>query len=84
MAVIAAIIIGFFVGLIARFLKPGRDKMGFVLTTLLGIAGALFGGFLGRAVGVYQPDEPAGFFASVIGAILLLAIVQFFTRRRTT
>ena len=83
MAVVYAIIVGFFIGLVARFLKPGRDKMGFIFTTLLGIVGSLFGGFLGRAFGMYEPNEPAGFIASVLGAILVLFIAQFFVGRRT-
>ncbi|MBX3016916.1 MAG: GlsB/YeaQ/YmgE family stress response membrane protein [Bdellovibrionaceae bacterium] len=82
MGILAMIIIGFIVGLVARLLKPGRDKMGFVFTTLLGIGGALVGGFLGRLLGLYEVGEPAGFIASIIGAVLLLFVVQgFFTKR---
>lgn len=73
------ILIGFIAGLVARALKPGPDKMGLISTTLVGIAGAVVGGFLGRMMGIYQPNESAGFVASVIGAILVLVIVQFLT-----
>lgn len=82
MGVIATIIIGFFVGLIARFLKPGSDKMGFILTTLVGIGGAMLGSYLGQLFGFYQPHEPAGFLGAVVGAILLLAILKLFAGRR--
>ena len=71
---IGSIIIGFIVGLVARFLRPGRDPMGFIVTTLLGIGGALLASFLGRALGWYQPGEPAGFIFSVVGALIILAI----------
>jgi uncharacterized membrane protein YeaQ/YmgE (transglycosylase-associated protein family) len=82
MDIIWTIIIGFFVGLIARFLKPGDDKMGWIMTTLLGIGGAFVGTFLGRGLGLYAPHEPAGFLASLVGAILLLILVQMFTSRQ--
>ena len=71
---IGFIIVGFIVGLIARALKPGDDRMGLGLTTLLGIAGALIAGWLGRVIGWYGPDEGAGFIMSTIGAIAVLAI----------
>lgn len=82
MEILWAIIVGFVIGLLARFLKPGRDSMGIIFTTLLGIAGAIVGGYLGRVFGIYAPDEPAGFLASVLGAVLLLFIVQAFRGRR--
>lgn len=82
MEIISAIIIGFIVGLIARFLMPGRDPGGFLLTTLLGIAGAFTAQFLGRYLGLYPPGQTAGFIASIIGAILLLALYRMFTLRR--
>lgn len=75
------ILIGFVVGLVARMIKPGNDKMGFIFTTLIGILGSFVGAFLGRALGLYRADEPAGFIAAVIGAILLLTAVQLFRRR---
>jgi uncharacterized membrane protein YeaQ/YmgE (transglycosylase-associated protein family) len=72
MTIIWTIIIGFVIGLIARALMPGRDPGGFIITTVLGIAGALVGSFLGRVLGLYAQGEPAGLFMAVIGAILLL------------
>ena len=71
---IGLIVIGFIAGLLARALKPGNDKMGLIMTTLLGIAGSLGATFLGRAMGWYQPGEMAGFLAALVGAIVLLVI----------
>jgi uncharacterized membrane protein YeaQ/YmgE (transglycosylase-associated protein family) len=71
---IGAIIIGFFAGLIARAIKPGDDKMGLIMTSVLGIAGSLLATFLGQAVGWYKPGQSAGFIMSVIGAIVVLVI----------
>jgi uncharacterized membrane protein YeaQ/YmgE (transglycosylase-associated protein family) len=65
-------------------LMPGRDPGGFIVTILLGIAGALLGGFVGRALGFYQEGEPAGFIMAVIGAIILLAIYRAVIGRRRT
>lgn len=76
MGILWTIIIGFVVGLVARLLKPGNDSMGFILTTVLGIVGALVGGYLGRVFGIYAPDEPAGFLGATVGAILVLFIVK--------
>jgi len=73
MGIIGAIIIGFFVGLIARFVKPGNDHMGVFSTTLLGILGAVIGRFIGEALGIYSSNHPAGFVGAVLGAVLLLA-----------
>ena len=69
------LIIGFVVGLLGRWLHPGDDKMGIILTTLLGIAGAFTATFLGQALGIYQAGENAGFIGAVIGAIILLVVV---------
>jgi uncharacterized membrane protein YeaQ/YmgE (transglycosylase-associated protein family) len=74
MSIIGTIIIGFFAGLLARFLKPGRDKMGFILTTVLGIVGALLATWLGQMLGWYREGDSAGFIMSVLGAILVLVI----------
>lgn len=79
---IGTLIIGLIVGAIAKLLMPGRDPGGCLITMLLGIAGALLAGYLGRVVGWYEPGEPAGFIASVIGAMLLLLIYRIFFRRR--
>jgi len=76
------ILIGFIVGLLARFLKPGRDSMGFIFTTLLGIAGALLAGWFGQAMQWYRPGEPAGFIGALPGAIVILIVVSMFRRRR--
>jgi uncharacterized membrane protein YeaQ/YmgE (transglycosylase-associated protein family) len=76
------IFFGLFVGIIAKLLMPGRDPGGFIITILLGIAGAVLGGFLGRALGFYGPNQSAGFLMSVLGAILLLTLYRFLGRRR--
>ena len=81
--IIGWIIFGLVVGLIARFLHPGKDPGGFVVTALIGIAGSLLGGFLGRALGLYGPNQGAGLIMSVVGAIILLVIYHTFIRRRT-
>ena len=81
MNILTAIIFGFFVGLIARIFMPGADPKGFILTTLLGIGGALIGKFMGQALGLYLPEEPAGFFMSVIGAMFILFIYHLFNKR---
>lgn len=80
MDIIVMIVVGFIVGLIARAIMPGDQKMGIVLTTILGIVGAVVAGYLGRALGWYAPGEAAGWIAAVIGAIIVLAIVGFFRR----
>jgi uncharacterized membrane protein YeaQ/YmgE (transglycosylase-associated protein family) len=77
------IIIGFLAGAVAKLIMPGKDPGGFIITTLLGIAGALLARYLGMALGWYHEEDSAGFIASVIGAIILLAIYRLFTRRRT-
>jgi uncharacterized membrane protein YeaQ/YmgE (transglycosylase-associated protein family) len=83
--VIGWIIFGLIVGVIAKLLMPGRDPGGIIITMALGIAGALLGGFIGRALGWYQANEPAGFLMSLVGAVLLLWIYRMVVgRRRTT
>ena len=72
--VIGWIVFGLIVGVIAKLLMPGRDPGGFIITALLGIAGAVVGGFVGRALGLYGPGEAAGFLMSLVGAIILLFI----------
>jgi uncharacterized membrane protein YeaQ/YmgE (transglycosylase-associated protein family) len=74
MGLIWTIIIGFLAGVIAKFVHPGRDNLGFVVTTLLGVAGSLIATFLGQAIGWYQAGQPAGFIGAVVGAVLLLVI----------
>jgi uncharacterized membrane protein YeaQ/YmgE (transglycosylase-associated protein family) len=70
------IIFGLIVGIIAKLLMPGRDPGGFVITILLGIAGAMLGGFIGRALGMYGPNESAGFFMALLGSVLLLTLYR--------
>jgi uncharacterized membrane protein YeaQ/YmgE (transglycosylase-associated protein family) len=77
------IVFGLVVGVIAKLLMPGRDPGGFIITILLGIAGAMLGGFLGRALGWYGPNQSAGFLMSLLGAILLLAIYRKVIVQRT-
>ena len=72
--VLGWILFGLVVGIIAKLLMPGRDPGGFIITVLLGIAGAVIGGFIGRAFGFYGPGEPAGFLMSLLGAVVLLFI----------
>jgi uncharacterized membrane protein YeaQ/YmgE (transglycosylase-associated protein family) len=77
------IIFGLIVGVIAKLLMPGRDPGGFIVTILLGVAGALLGGFLGRALGWYGPEDSAGFIMSLLGAIVLLLLYRMMVGRRT-
>ena len=74
MSWIVTIIIGFIVGLIARAIKPGNDKLGLIMTTILGIAGAFLANFVGQKMGWYAAGQPAGWIASVVGAMVLLFI----------
>ena len=82
MSIIWAIIIGFIVGLVAKFLMPGRDPGGFIVTTLLGIVGALVATFLGQAIGIYAAGQSAGFIGAVIGAIVVLLVYHMVRGRR--
>ncbi|MGU7770662.1 GlsB/YeaQ/YmgE family stress response membrane protein [Burkholderia sp. MR1-5-21] len=72
---IETLVVRFIVGLLARALKPGDDKMGMLMTTVVGIAGSLIAGYVGRVAGWYAPGQGAGWIASIIGAIVLLVIV---------
>ena len=81
MSLIWAIIIGFLVGLVAKILMPGRDPGGFIVTTLLGIVGALLATFLGQAMGIYAAGQSAGFIGAVIGAIIVLVIYHLIRGR---
>jgi uncharacterized membrane protein YeaQ/YmgE (transglycosylase-associated protein family) len=82
MAILSWIVFGLVVGIIAKLLMPGRDPGGFIVTTLLGVAGALIGGFIGRAMGFYGPNQGAGWLMSIAGAIILLALYRMMVRRR--
>jgi uncharacterized membrane protein YeaQ/YmgE (transglycosylase-associated protein family) len=79
--VIGWIVFGLIVGVIAKLLMPGRDPGGIVVTILLGIAGALLGGFVGRAAGLYGPNDAAGYIMSTLGAVLLLFLYRMFVTR---
>ncbi|MBC7690498.1 MAG: GlsB/YeaQ/YmgE family stress response membrane protein [Methylotenera sp.] len=82
MNILGWILFGFVVGLIARALMPGRDPMGLVGTTALGVVGALLGGWIGQAAGWYGPEDGAGFLAATVGAMVVLAIYNTVARRR--
>lgn len=82
MSIIWAILIGFLVGIVAKFLMPGRDPGGFIITALLGIVGALVATFLGQAMGIYAAGQSAGFIGAVVGAFLVLFIYHLIRGRR--
>jgi uncharacterized membrane protein YeaQ/YmgE (transglycosylase-associated protein family) len=81
--VLGWILFGVIVGVVAKLLMPGRDPGGFIVTMALGIAGAVLGGFLGRAAGWYGPNDNAGFLMSVLGAILLLVVYRMLFVKKT-
>lgn len=82
MSILWMIIIGFIVGLLARALMPGRDPAGVIMTIVLGIVGSFVAGFLGQALGLYNSGEPAGFLASILGAMVVLFIYRQAVRGR--
>ena len=82
MGLLSWILFGLVVGVIAKLLMPGRDPGGFIITILLGIAGALIGGFIGQAMGFYGSNEGAGWLMSILGAVILLALYRMMVRRR--
>ncbi|MDP9323262.1 MAG: GlsB/YeaQ/YmgE family stress response membrane protein [Acidobacteriota bacterium] len=82
MVILSWIVFGLVIGFIAKLLMPGRDPGGFIVTMLLGIAGALVGGFIGRAMGFYGSNQSAGWLMSILGAIILLALYRVLVRRR--
>lgn len=82
MGIIWTIIIGFIVGLVAKFLMPGRDPGGFIVTVIIGIVGSVIATYLGRALGLYQVGESAGFIAAVLGSIILLFLYRMTIGRR--
>ena len=85
MGILWTIIIGFVAGVIAKFLMPGpNEPAGFILTTILGIVGAFVATYLGQAIGWYHAGETAGWIGSVIGAIILLIIYRFFSKKSAT
>lgn len=80
MSILGTILIGLIAGFVARMLKPGNDSMGWIMTAVLGIAGAFVATYLGAALGFYAPGQAAGFIASVIGAIVILVIWGMFKK----
>ena len=82
MGILSWILFGLVIGIIAKLLMPGKDPGGFIVTILLGIAGALLGGFIGRAMGFYGENESAGWIISILGAVILLALYRMMVRRR--
>lgn len=83
MGIIWTILIGLVVGLLARMLKPGNDGMGLILTTVVGVGGALAATFIGGALGWYGPGEAAGFIGALVGAIVILLIVSMVRKKRS-
>ena len=82
MGIFWTIVIGFFAGVIAKFIMPGKNEpSGFVLTTILGIVGALVASFLGKTLGWYQPGEGAGFIGAIVGAIVVLFVWGLVAKR---
>jgi uncharacterized membrane protein YeaQ/YmgE (transglycosylase-associated protein family) len=82
MGILGWILFGLVVGIIAKFIMPGRDPGGIIMTIILGIVGALIGGYIGQALHLYGPGEPAGFVGATLGAILVLFIYRMATRNR--
>jgi uncharacterized membrane protein YeaQ/YmgE (transglycosylase-associated protein family) len=80
--VLGWILFGLVVGVLAKLVMPGRDPGGIIVTILIGIAGALLGGFIGRTMGFYGPNQAAGFLMSFLGAIVLLVLYRMIARRR--
>ncbi len=80
--IVGWIVFGLIVGVIAKLMMPGRDPGGLIITMLLGVAGAVVGGFLGRAMGLYGPQDAAGIFMSILGAVLLLFAYRKIARPR--
>lgn len=81
MSIVWIILVGFIVGLIARAIMPGEQKLGLIMTTVLGVAGSVVAGYLGQALGLYQAGQGAGFIGSIVGAILLLAVYGLVTKK---
>jgi uncharacterized membrane protein YeaQ/YmgE (transglycosylase-associated protein family) len=82
MAILSTILVGLVVGAIAKLLMPGKDPGGFIVTILLGIAGAFIATYLGQAVGWYKAGQPAGWIMSIVGAIILLLLYRLLFKRK--
>lgn len=83
MGIIYTLIVGLLIGAVAKFLMPGKDPGGCIITTLIGIAGSAVGAYLGQAMGLYRIGEPAGFIGAVLGAMLLLFIYRLVIGKRS-
>jgi len=81
MEILGWMVFGLVIGVIAKLIMPGRDPGGFFVTMFLGILGAVLGGWIGQALGIYGPGEPAGFIVATLGAIVLLTLYRLATRR---
>ncbi|ASR88130.1 GlsB/YeaQ/YmgE family stress response membrane protein [Alcaligenes aquatilis] len=81
MGIISMIIVGFIVGLLARAIMPGDQKMGWIMTTILGIVGAFVAGYLGQAMGWYVPGQGAGWIGSIVGAIIVLFVYGLISKK---
>jgi len=81
MAILSTILVGLIVGAIAKLLMPGKDPGGFIITILLGIAGAFIASYLGQALGWYRAGQPAGWIMSIVGAMILLLLYRFLFKR---
>lgn len=81
MGIISMIVVGFIVGLIARAIMPGEQKLGWILTTALGIVGSIVAGYLGAALGLYAPGQGAGWIGSIVGALIVLFIYGLIARK---
>jgi uncharacterized membrane protein YeaQ/YmgE (transglycosylase-associated protein family) len=82
MAILSTILVGLIVGAIAKLLMPGKDPGGFIVTILLGIAGALIASYVGQALGWYTPGQPAGWIMSIVGAMILLLLYRLLFKRK--
>ncbi len=80
--IIGWIVFGLIVGALAKLLMPGKDPGGMIVTMLLGIAGAIVGGWIGRALNMYGPNDPAGLVMSIVGAVVVLAVYRMVVGRR--
>ena len=76
MGLLWTLLIGLIIGALAKLIMPGKDPGGILITIVIGIAGSFLGGFIGRILGLYQPDQPAGFLMSLVGALILLGLYR--------
>jgi uncharacterized membrane protein YeaQ/YmgE (transglycosylase-associated protein family) len=81
MHILWTLLLGLIVGIIAKFIYPGRESMGWIMTIILGIAGSFVATYLGKLVGIYQPGQAAGFIGAIVGALILLFIYNLIKRR---